>query len=78
MSANLKLLNKLFDIADNYESVSNYTKRLSIGLPLIALPIVLIGGGGVVLVIATHNLSTWGGLRRIMRSKKELERLPQE
>ena len=78
VSANLTLLNKLFDIADNYESVSNYTKRLSIGLPLIALPIVLIGGGGVVLVIATHNLSTWGGLRRIMRSKKELERLPQE
>lgn len=75
VNANLTLLSKLFDIADNYESVSTYTKRLSIGLPLAALPVVLVGGGGIILVILAHNLSTWGGLWRIMRSNNEVKYL---
>ncbi|MGB1012171.1 MAG: heavy metal translocating P-type ATPase [Thiolinea sp.] len=75
VNANLTLLNKLFDIADNYQSVSTYTKRLSIGLPLAALPVVLVGGGGVILVVLAHNLSTWGGLWRIMRGNKAVRRL---
>lgn len=75
VNANLKLLNRLFDIAENYESVSTYTKRLAIGLPLAVLPLVVMGGGGVILVVAAHNLSTWGGLWRIMRGNRDVKRL---
>ena len=69
VKANLHLINELFDIAENYQEVTSYTERLSIGMPLATLPIVLMGGGGVILVLAAHNLSTWAGLWRILRGK---------
>ncbi|MGB0849045.1 MAG: heavy metal translocating P-type ATPase [Thiolinea sp.] len=69
VNANLALLNKLFEIADNYEQVSKHTTRLSVGLPLATLPIVLMGGGGVLTVLVAHNISTWSGLWRIMRKR---------
>ena len=76
VNANLQLINKLFDIADHYEEVATFNTRLSIGLPLTTLPIILMGGGGVILVLAAHNLSTWGGLARILRGKRALPHTP--
>ncbi len=69
VNANLTLINQLFDIADNYEDIATYNTRLSIGLPLITLPSVLMGGGGVILVLAAHNLSMWSGVWRIFRTR---------
>lgn len=70
VNANLTLINKLFNIADNYKAVNKQTTRLSVGLPLATLPVVLMGGGGVVLVLLAHNVSTWGGLGLILRGSK--------
>ena len=75
VSSDLSLIDKLFGISENYEDVSRFTARLAIGLPLLALPAVLFGAGGTVLVIAAHNASTWVGLWRILHSNKKAAEL---
>lgn len=69
-NANLSLIDKLFDVGKNYRKINNFNTRMSTGLPLLALPAALIGGGGVLLVVMAHSCSTWGGVWRIFRKKK--------
>ena len=70
VNANLSLIDQLFGIAGNYRDVTRFSSRLSIGLPLLALPAALTGTGGILLVVAAHNISTWGGLWRILHQKQ--------
>lgn len=67
VSVDLSLINKLFEISENYQDIGGFTERIAIGLPLAVLPAVVFGLAGSVLVIAAHNISIWGGLWRILR-----------
>lgn len=70
VNANLSLINKLFDVGRNYRKTSDFNERLSMGMPLLALPAALTGGGGLLLVVMAHNVSAWVGIWQIFRKKK--------
>ncbi len=66
----LALLPKLLDVSARYESAVSFASHLAIWMPTAALPFVFFGMGGVILVVAGHDIALWGGLSRILKSNR--------
>ncbi len=70
LTADLRLILDLLEVAGRYDRATGFAARFAVGLPLAVLPLILFGAGGLLLLIAAHQVAFWSGLVRILKSNR--------